>query len=220
MGMVTEIKLASEFFEPLRTGRKVQTIRRGYRDYRLGPARFSDDSGQSCYVTITRVNHCRIADLGYEDAVNDGFRSIRELWDAMSSFYQDLSPSDEITVVRVELSEDPGTLAPGTQLYAKLVRDKIPERIERNGEHAVFHTLLPNERRAALNAKLAEEVEELSHARSAAEVLEEASDIYEVLLATLAEESRGAGDLVQHADQKRLERGGFSEGIFLESTYK
>jgi predicted house-cleaning noncanonical NTP pyrophosphatase (MazG superfamily) len=97
----------------------------------------------------------------------------------------------------------------------KLVRDLIPEIIEAEGRVAERRTLTDKEYDVALLAKLREEVTELAEA-APAERLEEAADVYEVLLALLAESGLGADDLIRAAEQKRAERGGFSGRVWLE----
>src|SRR3954447_23248966 len=98
----------------------------------------------------------------------------------------------------------------------KLVRDRIPEIIEADGRVAERRTHTDEEYDVALLAKLREEVTELAEA-SPGDRLEEAADVYEVLLALLAQEGLNADDLMRAAEQKRAERGGFSERVWLES---
>jgi hypothetical protein len=97
--MPTEIALATEFFAPVRTGRKTQTTRRGRRDVALGPARFSDDAGNVQLINVDRVSYLRFRDLETADAVKDGFASKDELRDAMVKFYPDFSDDEEVTII-------------------------------------------------------------------------------------------------------------------------
>jgi predicted house-cleaning noncanonical NTP pyrophosphatase (MazG superfamily) len=98
----------------------------------------------------------------------------------------------------------------------KLVRDAIPEIIRRNGGEPVTWQLREEEILGALTAKLLEEAEEL---RTAApdEQLEEAADVYEVLRAITATLGVSMDDVAARAEQKRTERGGFEQRIWLES---
>jgi len=98
----------------------------------------------------------------------------------------------------------------------KLVRDRIPEIIEADGRVPERRTLTEEEYDAALLAKLQEELTELARA-APADRLEEAADIYEVLLALIAQAGHSPDDLVRAADRKRAERGGFSGRVWLES---
>lgn len=98
----------------------------------------------------------------------------------------------------------------------KLVRDRIPEIIETDGRVPLCRTLNEEEYGAALLAKLREEVTELAGAEPA-DRLAEAADVYEVLLALMAHAGHSPEDLVRAAERKRVERGGFSGRVWLES---
>lgn len=95
----------------------------------------------------------------------------------------------------------------------KLVRDQIPEIIEASGAPGSFRVLSDEEYDAALLDKLVEEVDELRAARLD-DRLEEAADVYEVLLALLAQRGLDAKALVTAAEAKRQLRGGFSERLW------
>jgi predicted house-cleaning noncanonical NTP pyrophosphatase (MazG superfamily) len=98
----------------------------------------------------------------------------------------------------------------------KLVRDRIPEMIEADGRVPLCRTLTEEQYGDALLAKLQEEATELATA-GPADRLEEAADVYEVLLALLAHTGHSRDDLTRAADHKRAERGGFSGRVWLES---
>ena len=101
--------------------------------------------------------------------------------------------------------------------FHKLVRDKIPEIIENNGEVAYTRFLEDEEFRKELLLKLKEEVEEVSLAPKE-KVLEELADVYEVLCAICELQNHTMNDVVEVAQVKRLKRGGFQKRIFLEKT--
>jgi predicted house-cleaning noncanonical NTP pyrophosphatase (MazG superfamily) len=98
----------------------------------------------------------------------------------------------------------------------KLVRDRIPEIIEADGRVPMRRTLTEDEYGDALLAKLQEEASELAGA-APADRLEEAADVYEVLLALVAHTGHSLEDLTRAADRKRTERGGFLGRVWLES---
>ncbi len=98
----------------------------------------------------------------------------------------------------------------------KLVRDLIPEIIRKNGGDPVTWQLSAEEILGALTAKLLEEADEL-RAAEPHEQLEEAADVYEVLRAIAGVLGVSMDDVVARADQKRTERGGFDQRIWLES---
>jgi predicted house-cleaning noncanonical NTP pyrophosphatase (MazG superfamily) len=98
--------------------------------------------------------------------------------------------------------------------YRKLVRDRIPEIIERDGATPVVRPLDDAEFVLALQAKLIEEWGEFLAAPSA----EELADVVEVIRA-LAEGFGYGWDEVEAArHRKRTARGGFDARLFLESV--
>ncbi|WP_278312661.1 nucleoside triphosphate pyrophosphohydrolase [Lolliginicoccus levis] len=99
---------------------------------------------------------------------------------------------------------------------SKLVRDHIPHIIRASGRDPRVHVVDGDERRAALLRKLGEECSELTEAHPD-EVLDEAADLYEVLLSLLAQHGHGRLELELVAAQKRAERGGFEHGVMLEA---
>jgi predicted house-cleaning noncanonical NTP pyrophosphatase (MazG superfamily) len=97
----------------------------------------------------------------------------------------------------------------------KLVRDRIPEIIESNGDRAVTHLLDDGSYYTALLAKLAEETKEVRLAQ-ADDLLAELADVLEVVQAL----ARTAGvtweQLLALTADKRARRGRFDRRIFLE----
>jgi predicted house-cleaning noncanonical NTP pyrophosphatase (MazG superfamily) len=85
-----------------------------------------------------------------------------------------------------------------------------------DGRVPLLRTLAEEQYGDALLAKLQEEVTELAGA-APADRLEEAADVYEVLLALLAHTGHRLDDLIRAADRKRAERGGFSGRVWLGS---
>jgi len=102
-------------------------------------------------------------------------------------------------------------------IYNKLIRDKIPEIIEKNGEIAVIRTLNIKEYKTALLEKLVEEAKELLGSNGS---LGERSDVGEVLSAI--DKIFGWSDLeVQEArNLKNDKRGSFNKRLYLEKTIK
>lgn len=93
--------------------------------------------------------------------------------------------------------------------HNKLVRDKIPEIIEKDGRTCVTHILSDEEYIAALETKLNEEVAEYQADKN----LEEMEDVLEVLQAICV--ARGYS-LEAMRKKKADERGEFKNEIFLE----
>lgn len=101
---------------------------------------------------------------------------------------------------------------------SKLVRDEIPEIIKKSGKLPIYHRAAPSEVEKLLEEKLDEETEELLAAQTAESKLEEAADVFEVLLAILAEYGFTYKDLLAKAEAKRNEKGSFIKGYILEKV--
>lgn len=101
----------------------------------------------------------------------------------------------------------------------KLVRDKIPEVIESNGEKVVTRILNDDEYKEELYKKLLEESNEVINSKDLEETLEELADALEVLKSIAELNNKKLEDIIEKAEQKRSKRGGFKERIFLEKKY-
>jgi predicted house-cleaning noncanonical NTP pyrophosphatase (MazG superfamily) len=97
----------------------------------------------------------------------------------------------------------------------KLVRDLIPQIIEKDGRKTVTRIAKDEEYIQLLLNKLHEEVEELSNAKKS-EIVNECADIIEVLDAILKFNGYTLDDALEKKSKKRLERGGFENRIVLE----
>lgn len=96
--------------------------------------------------------------------------------------------------------------------YNKLVRDNIPAIIlEKEGKVAVTSTLSGRDLDNALMEKLGEELAEFTADRSE----EEMADILEVLYALAGNSDSAWSSVERKRLDKRAERGGFEDGIFL-----
>src|SRR5580700_8969892 len=89
--------------------------------------------------------------------------------------------------------------------YGKLVRDRIPEIIERTGKSATWRELSADEYRLALRAKVLEEAKELV-------------DLEEVIEAILGAYNLTRDELEAARQRKNDERGAFAKRLFLESV--
>lgn len=97
-----------------------------------------------------------------------------------------------------------------------LVRDKMPNRLEKMDVFVERYSLTPKDLVHHLRLKLQEEVEEVISATTAKDIKEEIADVMEVLYAI----AKYHGLQIEHLEKKRLqkqaERGGFSKGIFVK----
>ena len=98
-------------------------------------------------------------------------------------------------------------------VYNKLVRDKIPQIIESQGQKANIRILNSQEYTHHLEQKLDEEVGEYHKDRN----LEELADILEVVYALAENLGATEEELLAIYEKKHASRGGFREKIFLIS---
>ncbi|WP_368505208.1 phosphoribosyl-ATP pyrophosphohydrolase [Alkalihalophilus sp. As8PL] len=99
--------------------------------------------------------------------------------------------------------------------YNKLVRDRIPEIIERSGKGFRTEILDTQGYDQQLREKLKEEMNELLEATSRKDVVEEMADLLEVVYALGSIHGVQPDEIQQVRMRKQSERGGFSDRIFL-----
>ncbi len=100
-------------------------------------------------------------------------------------------------------------------VYNKLVRDKIPEIIKKNGSECTFRVLDNNEYLTMLEKKLYEELSEYSSDKS----IYELADMLEVIYAVCRAQGYSTDELESIRIKKAEERGGFEDKIFLMETF-
>lgn len=98
------------------------------------------------------------------------------------------------------------------KIYNKLVRDKIPEIMLKNGAKPITRILSDEEYILELKNKLQEEVAEFLESDN----IEEVADIEEVLLAILKAKKVSLEEFEQIRTTKKEKRGSFDKKIFLE----
>ena len=98
------------------------------------------------------------------------------------------------------------------KVYNKLVRDLIPQVIEKSGKKFDTHIADDEEYGKLLEEKLQEEVTEYLEDKN----LEELADVLEVLVGLANHLGYTEEELFEKRKQKKLERGGFKEKIVLE----
>ena len=96
----------------------------------------------------------------------------------------------------------------------KLVRNRIPRIIEEQGKTPKCHLADLEEFVHRLEDKMNEEMQEFLEKPC----LEEAADMYEVLRCLCWLNRLDMEDVINAADIKRIQRGGFNKGIILESV--
>ena len=98
--------------------------------------------------------------------------------------------------------------------YHKLVRDKIPELIEKEGKQSVCSVLSDEEYLEFLDRKLSEELEEYLEDKS----MEELADLLEVMMAVAKARGSSIEEIERIRQQKADKRGGFEKKILLEEV--
>lgn len=102
------------------------------------------------------------------------------------------------------------------KVYNKLVRDRIPEIIERDGKRCITETLSEEDYIAALDKKIGEELAEYLREPC----LEELADLTEVIYAAAVARGFTLGELEKVRQEKTEKRGGFEKRIFLKSVFE
>lgn len=100
------------------------------------------------------------------------------------------------------------------QKYNKLIRDRIPEIIHQAGKQCEVETMSQTDYHQALLNKLIEEAQEAVEAKPD-NLVEELADVYEVLDAILANLKIDKDVVLAKQEQKRQERGGFTNKLKL-----
>lgn len=102
--------------------------------------------------------------------------------------------------------------------FNKLVRDKIPEKIEKNGEEAVTAELNKELFSSLLKRKLVEEALEVLDSKNDEDIIAELADILEVLDGILSQYQIDFNTVLSQKEIKRKKSGGFDKGIYLKKT--
>ncbi|MEK4520622.1 nucleoside triphosphate pyrophosphohydrolase [Psychrobacillus sp. FSL W7-1457] len=100
-------------------------------------------------------------------------------------------------------------------VYNKLVRDQIPQVIEKSGSKFSTRILDKSEHLTEVKNKLYEEVKEFEATDNRKDALEELADILELIHAALPVHEATYQELEQIRLAKKKKRGGFKEGIYL-----
>lgn len=104
------------------------------------------------------------------------------------------------------------------KVFRKLIRDKIPEIVAKEGKNVVTRVLDDAEFLTTLENKLLEEVQEMRQEGDNEHKKGEIADIYEVLDALIRAYGFSKDEILALQEKKRTERGGFEKQLFLESV--
>ena len=100
--------------------------------------------------------------------------------------------------------------------YNKLIRDKIPEIIKKNGANPKISVLEKEQFKNALKEKLVEEAKELLEAKTDDEILNELSDVLQLVESIALNNDTTLAKVEKQKEKKKVERGGFDKKLFLE----
>ena len=102
------------------------------------------------------------------------------------------------------------------KVYNKLVRDLIPQIIEKDGKKFDTHIAEKEEYVKLLEEKLQEEVNEYLEDKN----LEELADVLEVLVGLAGSLGYTEDELFKKRLEKKEERGGFEDRVVLEKVWE
>lgn len=98
--------------------------------------------------------------------------------------------------------------------FNKLIRDKIPEIIEKAGNNYEIEVLDDEEYIKTLNDKLEEELEEYKESKEIMEL----ADLVEIIYAILDYKNISRAEFEKMRKEKQKERGGFEKKLFLKKA--
>ena len=96
----------------------------------------------------------------------------------------------------------------------KLIRDKVPEIMHNDGTNIHAMVMDDIEYANALKKKLIEEAEEVFMAENATELKEELADVLEVILSIAKQNNLTFDDIINAAEYKRINKGGFDKKFY------
>ncbi|MEA4821711.1 MAG: nucleoside triphosphate pyrophosphohydrolase [Erysipelotrichales bacterium] len=99
-------------------------------------------------------------------------------------------------------------------IYNKLVRDKIPDIIERSGKIAITEILSDEQYIKMLDKKLIEELDEYQNSKD----VEELADLLEVIFTIVEAKGIHIMEFEQIRKDKEDKRGGFKQKILLKEV--
>ncbi|SLM31173.1 Type III restriction protein res subunit [Desulfamplus magnetovallimortis] len=106
-------------------------------------------------------------------------------------------------------------------IYNKLIRDNIPQIIEKAGKKAIIRPISGKELKDALGQKILEESFELFNEWQRDDkknILKEAADLLEILLAAIEFQGFTLNDLMSKQKERTQKRGAFQKHLFLEQV--
>ena len=107
----------------------------------------------------------------------------------------------------------------GVQIFGKLVRDGIPDKIKANNEEVETISVPFEERRRLLLAKLMEEAQEVIESTNQDDLRGELADLQEVVHSLIRQAGFNVAEIVSVAEAKAARLGSFNQGLVLLGTH-
>lgn len=104
------------------------------------------------------------------------------------------------------------------KIHNKLVRDNIPDIIQKDNRTPITRILDTQEYKQELEKKLLEEYNEVLSTTTSLERIEELSDMLEIIISLAKLENKTLDDIIEVATKKREKNGGFEKRIYLEKV--
>ena len=186
------------------------------------------------YKQLKENNHIQIAAIkngtrkwlritGFANECKD-LKTKREMLKKYSEISKHFTTEDDenfalfqITPLKTEFKEGSETLMERKN-FNKLVRDKIPEMLTKNGGEPETEILNDEKYKTCLYEKLKEECEETVNSYSKENLAEELADLLEVMMAISKLNDIDFAEIEKIRLSKKEKRGGFDSKILLKSS--
>ena len=215
--MIHKMKLNESPFERIKNGTK--TIEFRLYDEKRRKIKIGDKIEFSKLPDLREVILVDVIDLYREESFEKLFKKLytdeEEIKSKTKSMYNFYSPEKEkeygVLGIKISLLKNNFRYT-----YNKLVRDKIPEEIDReSGRKCKYRILDDEEYLKELNKKVLEEANEFIEKDS----IEELGDLMEVLNAIMKQKGYSIEEVKKIMKVKEQKKGAFNNKIFLEEAY-
>ena len=106
------LMVKGEYVDDILSGRKKATIRLGKVKVKYNELIVHGGGRPVAKIRVTNVVYKKVRELTDEDAQKDGFKSLRELLEALRKVYGNLSPDDVVTIIEFDVVQNLSELEP------------------------------------------------------------------------------------------------------------
>ena len=100
---IKTLKFAEAYLKKLESGKKLMTIRRGKKDFKVGDlVRIIAGNKKIGIARIVKVETKKFGEITKADAIKDGFKSKRKLREALKKHYKKIKSQDLFTLIEFE----------------------------------------------------------------------------------------------------------------------